>query len=150
MFLFHSLGLISTAQISTSSAAAATSTTTTTTPTTSGKRLIADKIADSLSRFRDIDTRHSQQQQQQNEQQLGSDDDINTEDDEDDEDELEDDEELEEAGEQYATLSKIKVNSSASSGGLLKTTNLKQLGANSATDATTSSNKEIWLEYGCI
>ena len=150
MFLFYSLGLISTAQISTSSVAAATSTTTTTTPTTSGKRLIADKIADSLSRFRDIDTRHSQQQQQQNEQQLGSDDDINTEDDEDDEDELEDDEELEEAGEQYATLSKIKVNSAASSGGLLKTTNLKQLGANSATDATTSSNKEIWLEYGCI
>lgn len=148
MFIF-SLGLISTAQISTSSAAAATSTTTTTTPTTSGKRLIADKIADSLSRFRDIDTRHSQQQQQ-NEQQLGSDDDINTEDDEDDEDELEEDEELEEAGEQYATLSKIKVNSAASSGGLLKTTNLKQLGANSATDATTSSNKEIWLEYGCI
>lgn len=148
MFIF-SLGLISTAQISTSSAAAATSTTTTTTPTTSGKRLIADKIADSLSRFRDIDTRHSQQQQQ-NEQQLGSDDDINTEDDEDDEDELEEDEELEEAGEQYATLSKIKVNSAASSGGLLKTTNLKQLGSNSATDATTSSNKEIWLEYGCI
>lgn len=132
-------GIISTAQISLNN-----------TNSSTGKRLITEKIAESLTRFRDIETRldtTSELIQGQYSDLV----DLNgavSEDEASDEDE--DDE--------YAILSNIKIDS-----GLLKTTNVKSNfngvgshnglsvnGPNADTNDHHLNNKEIWLEYGCI
>ena len=115
----------------------------------SGKRLITDKIADSLSRFRELDTRLEtpvERLQGQIDQDglngILSDDEVTDEDYDDNE----------ESEEQYTMLSKIINND-----GLLKTKNIKS--KNISNDVSDSgdgtnnhhlNNKEIWLEYGCI
>ena len=112
-----------------------------------GKRLITEKIADSLSRFRDIDTRlDSDRLHRQLDLGAGaSDDELTDDDDEDDDDETD---------QHYATLSKVN-------SGLLKTTNSKSVNGNGTGslngsvngvngDERHSSKNEIWLEYGCI
>lgn len=73
-------------------------------------------------------------------------------------DEEDEEDDVEDCDEQYASLSKIKLN-----GGLLKTTNVKAISngvgvhnlssvnsANGESGSTHLNNKEIWLEYGCI